>query len=201
MEVIKEFFKDAGKKGETTCFMHQGLASVPMGSGFLINEILTLDMIPAHVKHVYLGHYHSHTRHGKATIIGTPLQLNWADSGDKRGFLVIDTDTGECEQIETDAPKFVTLDLGGRGGCDYSAFDNRFVRVRNYNSSYTDDIRKGLMKEGARSVEFVSKPTSVRELYNPRVANGFHLPTIVKEYEESQGVTPDCSEIGKEIMG
>ena len=177
---------------------------MPMGSGFLINEILTLDMIPNHVKNVYLGHYHSHKRHGKATIIGTPLQLNWSDAGDTKGFLIIDTDTGECEQIETDAPRFITLNLKGRGSCDYS-FDNfsnnNFIRVRNYNSEYAEDIRKGLMEAGARSVEFVSKPTSARDPKYPRVANGFHLPTLVKEYEESQGVTPERSKIGKEIMG
>ena len=50
--VIEKFFAECGE----VCFMHQGVAKVPMGSGFLIDEILTQDMIPDHVKPVFTGH-------------------------------------------------------------------------------------------------------------------------------------------------
>jgi DNA repair exonuclease SbcCD nuclease subunit len=195
-EEIERFFENA----QPTCFMHQGLASVPMGSGFLINEILTLDMIPDHVKHVYLGHYHSHRRvSDKATVIGTPLQLTWADEGDTRGFLIIDAETGECEQIECKAPKFVTIDQGEIILTD--EVEDNFIKVINYNESCKEDIRKALIKDGARSVEFVKQAEPIKRLYPLPNESEFHLPTLVNEYEKLQQVTPERSKVGKEIMG
>ena len=71
--VIEKFFAECGE----VCFMHQGVAKVPMGSGFLIDEILTLDMIPDHVKHVFTGHYHQHNKvSDKLTIVGSTMQHN-----------------------------------------------------------------------------------------------------------------------------
>jgi DNA repair exonuclease SbcCD nuclease subunit len=172
-------------------------------------------MIPEHVKHVYTGHYHQHNRlSNKATIIGSPMQLTRADAGDTRGFLVVDTGTGECKQIETDAPVFMTLDMDGRGSCDYiypervgpdspyyhRPFRGNFVRVTNYNATYTEDIRKGLMEEaGARSVEFIPVVAEKKRL-EPLGKDGFHLPSLVTEYEKQQEVTPERSQVGKEIM-
>ena len=89
--VIEKFFAECGE----VCFMHQGVAKVPMGSGFLIDEILTQDMIPDHVKHVFTGHYHQHNRvSDKLTVVGSTVQHNWADEGDPRGWVWYDNETG-----------------------------------------------------------------------------------------------------------
>src|SRR5271166_1261639 len=59
-------------------FLHQGVANVPMGSGFVINEILRPDRIPDHIGHIFTGHYHNRRQVGeRITIIGSPMQLNW----------------------------------------------------------------------------------------------------------------------------
>lgn len=196
---IENFFKEA----RPICFMHQGLANVPMKSGFVINEVFNLEMIPNHVEHVYTGHYHPHKRvSDKATVIGTPLQLTWADEGDTRGFLILNTDTGSCEQIESVAPKFRTVDLGGitsLGDTDTALFTNNFVRLTNYDGKSVDDIRKEIMAVGARSVEFIPQGGEPKRL-EPLSENGFHLPTLVREYEKLQEVSPARSQIGKEIM-
>jgi DNA repair exonuclease SbcCD nuclease subunit len=205
---IKEFFK----KANPVCIMHQGIAGVPMGSGFLPNEMFTLDMIPDHVEHVFTGHYHQHnTWSDKATIIGSTMQLNWADAGDKRGFIVFDTDenVADFEFIESVAPKFVTFNMLGRGSADYiynerlgktSLFRDNFVRVINYNSTYTFEIREGLLEAGARSVEFVLPKVANTPLHTDSSAAGFDIPKLVAEYEQQQGVTEGCSTVGKELM-
>jgi DNA repair exonuclease SbcCD nuclease subunit len=41
-------------------FLHQGVAQVPMGSGHLIDEILTPEMIPDNIARAFTGHYHTH---------------------------------------------------------------------------------------------------------------------------------------------
>jgi DNA repair exonuclease SbcCD nuclease subunit len=204
--VIEKFFQDAN----STCFMHQGIAGVPMGSGFLINEAFSLDMVPDYVDQVFTGHYHKHSNPSdKVTVIGSTLQLTWADKGDKRGFLIYDTETGEIEHIESVAPKFVTFNMAGRGSADYiyqerlgktGLFRDNFVRVHNYNSTYTDEIREGLLDAGARSVEFFTEKTDAQTLEPIVTCEGYHLPDLVKAYEEQKNVTPECSKVGKELM-
>ena len=66
---------------DAVVFLHQGVAGAPVGSGWVLDEILTPDMIPDHIAHCFTGHYHRHNRvSDKLTIIGTPLQHDWADS-------------------------------------------------------------------------------------------------------------------------
>ncbi len=209
--VIEKFFAE----GNEVCFMHQGVAQVPMGSGFLIDEILTLDMIPDHVKHVFTGHYHQHNKvSDKLTIVGSTMQHNWSDAGDTRGYVWYDTETGEIELVDVGAPRFQTLNLGGRGSCDYIyhergadasdisyAFRGNFVRVIDYNTQFTEDIREGLMTEaGARSVEFVPKVPGMTRLDLSGTKGSFHLPTLVEEYTKQQDIDDDRSKVGKELM-
>ena len=193
---ITEFFK----KANPVCFMHQGIAGVPMGSGFLPNEMFTLDMIPDQVEHVFTGHYHQHnTWSDCATIIGSTMQLNWADEGDKRGFLVFDTDEAmaDFEFIETVAPKFITIDFTADQG--YTPTDN-FVRVINCPSSTQGDYRQMLMDMEARSVDFVVDKVPTNRLRPVNASIGYDIPKLVTEYEQQQGVTEACSIVGKELM-
>ncbi len=204
-EVIKTFFRNAAMKGGTTCFMHQGIAEVPMGSGFLINEIFTLDMIPDEIKHVYTGHYHEHTRVAdNATVIGNTMPISWSDEGSTKGFLIVDTKTGKIEQIETDAPKFVTYDMINAvrpGRKSPVLIDNNFVRVTSYEDKFKEDIREELTEAGARSVEFVAEKVDTKRLQTPSTCDEFHLPTLVADYIKEQDVSEDRSKVGKEIMG
>ena len=194
--VLKDFFRDAGQ----ICFTHQGMAGVPIGSGFLINEIMTPSMIPSTIKHLFTGHYHKHTLvSDHVTVIGSTMQLTWADEGDKRGFLVYDTATGSIEQIESIAPKFVTVDWDAL--TDIGPCENNFVRVINYARYNQEATRVDIMESGARSVEFIQNKEEHTIMLKPlTTCNGFHLPTLVAEYEQQKSVTPECSKIGKELM-
>jgi DNA repair exonuclease SbcCD nuclease subunit len=202
-EVIKDFFEEAqDKQGDNpVCFMHSGIDGVPMKSGFVPGSAFNTDMIPDGVQHVFSGHYHPHMQVTlKATVVGTPMQLNWADEGDRRGFLVYDTDTDEQEFHEIDGPKFVTLDWSDvyQSTIDEEVSGN-FVRVINYDYSKQEDIRKTIAGAGARSVEFVVKEQQVDRL-QPVSSDELHIPDIIAEYEKQKEVTPERSKIGKELM-
>jgi len=205
VKVIQLFLQRAAEKGNTTCFMHQGIAEVPMGSGFLINEIFTLDMIPDEIKHVYTGHYHQHTRVAdNATIIGNTMPISWSDEGVTKGFLIVDTETGKIEQIETDAPRFVTYDMINAlrpGRKSPVLIENNFVRVTGYEEKYKDDVREELTEAGARSVEFVAAKEDFKRLQTPSTRDEFHLPSLVADYIKEQDVSEERSKVGKEIMG
>lgn len=196
--VIEKFFAECGE----VCFMHQGVAKVPMGSGFLIDEILTLDMIPDHVKHVFTGHYHKHTRvSDKLTIVGSTMQHNWSDSGDDRGYMWYDTETGEIELVDVGAPRFVTVDMSD-GACGFARglqVQNNFIRVINYDEADKEDIRE-MFSDSTRSVEFIPKVPAVKRLDLSGNTGSFHLPTLVDEYTKQQNIDDDRSKVGKELM-
>jgi len=194
---IKKFFENANP----LCFTHQGMSGVPMGSGFVINEILTQDMVPSHIKHLFTGHYHKHTEvTDRITIIGSAMQLTWADEGDKRGFLVYDTEDGKFEHIESVAPKFVTIDWNSLIVPPASLVENNFIKITNYTGHHPDDIRDFVSEAGARSVEFTQNKDRTTSLKPLSTCAGFHLPSVVDEYEKQKEVTPECSKVGKELM-
>jgi DNA repair exonuclease SbcCD nuclease subunit len=205
-EVIKGFFEGAVKKGSNpVCFMHAGIDGVPMKSGFVPGSAFNTDMIPDGVQHVFSGHYHPHMEVTlKATVVGSPLQINWADEGDERGFIVYDTDTDVQEFHPIDAPKFMTVDMDD-GSCgwarslQFERCENNFVRVVNHEHAWQEELRKDIMGSGARSVEFVVKIEQVDRL-QPASADGLHIPDLVTEYEKQREVTPECHKIGKELM-
>ncbi len=220
VKVIEKFFEDAVKKndaayagqaGGTVCFMHAGIDGVPMKSGFVPGSAFNTGMIPDGVQHVFSGHYHPYMRvTDNATVIGSPLQLNWADEGDRRGFIVYDTDTDEQEFHVIDAPKFITIDMDD-DSCGWARgqqIHNNFIRVKNYNEADLEDIRETFMNftgvsltcwgGSARSVEFVVKLKEADRL-QPLSSDELHIPDIIKEYEEQHEVTPERSRVGEEL--
>jgi DNA repair exonuclease SbcCD nuclease subunit len=189
---------------QETCFMHQGIADVPMGSGFLINELFDLDMIPEHVSHVYTGHYHEHKRvSDRATVIGSPMQLNWSDEGIDKGFLIVDTKTGNVEQVLVDSPRFVTYNMTNslrEGRQIQEPIEGNFVRVINYDETHKEDIRNEFINRGSRSVEFVTKKVDAKLIKPAAERAEFHLPTLVQQYEKDTNITEDRIKVGREIM-
>lgn len=62
---------------------------------------------------VLCGHIHTHEQlTDKFWVIGSPLHHNLGDKGQKKGFLVYDTDTRTMERILTNYPEFRTKPAG-----------------------------------------------------------------------------------------
>jgi len=49
---------------------------------------------------VYSGHYHMRSNKENIFYLGNPYEMYWNDCGDKRGFNILDTETGEIEFVE-----------------------------------------------------------------------------------------------------
>jgi len=49
---------------------------------------------------VFSGHYHTRSNDGQVFYLGNPYEMYWNDCGDKRGFNILDTETGEIEFVE-----------------------------------------------------------------------------------------------------
>ena len=102
---------------------------------------------------VLCGDYHNHKElvPGKAWMIGAPLQHNFGDTGQRRGVLVLDTDTKTAEFVEnTAAPKFLHWDDGPFSMMP--AVADNFVCVRADTQERLDAMRDEAAAAGARAV-------------------------------------------------
>jgi DNA repair exonuclease SbcCD nuclease subunit len=128
-------------------------------------------------KVVYSGHFHSRSNQNNIYYIGCPFQLTRADSGEEKGFVVLDTETLIHEYINnTKSFKFISIkypeivkeELIKGNICDIQL---------TYNENY-DDLK---VNEYIEKIEKF-KPIEIQK----KIINNFLTPEIEKEIEENK---------------
>jgi DNA repair exonuclease SbcCD nuclease subunit len=195
-ETLQKFLSDVPP--DHFVFMHQGVSGVPVGSDFVIpNEILTPDMIPSHVKHAFTGHYHTHKKvSDKLTIVGAPMQHTWADCGEDRGWLVVDSETGEYERVLSKAPRFVKT-----GPFEINeGIEGNYIRVEYFvEPSDQEDSRKRLLQKGALSVEFSYSNPEAPRIRSIQSDGDFNLNTVIDKFQKTRGLDAKAIKIGEQL--
>jgi len=91
-------------------------------------------------KKAFLGHFHSRQQVSPTIeYIGSPLQLSYGESGDKKGFIILDFNTLETEFIENNfTPKYHIIPINE----DISKYDlkNNYVRIISSQNSSVNEI-------------------------------------------------------------
>jgi DNA repair exonuclease SbcCD nuclease subunit len=196
-EWLKEILNNRISK-DSFVFMHQGVSGVPVGSDFVIpNEILTPDMIPSHVKHAFTGHYHSHKKvTDKLTIVGAPMQHTWADCGEDRGWLVVDSKTGEYERVLSKAPRFVKT-----GPFEINeGIEGNYIRVEYFvDPNDQKDSRMRLLQQGALSVEFSYSNPEAPRMRSIQSDGDFNLNIVIDKFQKSKGLDSKAIKIGEQL--
>lgn len=170
-------------------FMHQGVSGTPMGSGFVLNELLNASMIPLDTRMTFTGHYHERKIVSpNLQVVGNLNHLTWGDAGSVKGFLDVEvSETGvSVTQIPTKAPYFKTLkyeqlEFQPQVEDGWIKVIGKYKELKNV----LDDVREALLKEGARSVEFdLEDETTSKENVNDTYSkeDGFDLNRISEEY-------------------
>ena len=181
---IKQFMDICGGTGGIV-LLHQGVANVPLGSGYIIDERLKPEMIPDNCV-AFTGHYHFHRRVSQnLTVVGNLTGLNWSDANQPKGFVIYDDATGEIEHIEqTAAPNFVSFDgKQFRGNYEHPIAGN-FLRL-NYPVAMDDqeEIRKNYLAEGALTVEFPQLLTDQEETATMKAGDELTIEHLVEAFE------------------
>jgi DNA repair exonuclease SbcCD nuclease subunit len=108
---------------------------------------------------VFLGHYHaSQELNDFIEYVGSPLQLSFGETGQKKHILIYDLDTGEKEYIENQfSPKHYILTEDKLTQHDLK---NQFVRisVEDISASGMIEVQKELVKKGVRTVQIQQAP-------------------------------------------
>ena len=173
--------------------MHQGVSGQELNSkGFTLNEILSPDMFPDNAAFGFTGHYHSHKKvKDNLYIPGSPLQLNWSDKGEKRGWLDVDTETREVRHVESRAPKFIECsnleDVRGAG--------ENFIRFVSRSGETANDIREAC--PGARSIEVVYEKA---EAQYERIERFDTFTGLFEEFVKNKNLSDEYVRVGRKII-
>lgn len=104
---------------------------------------------------VITAHLHKHQRYKaggtQIVVCGSPMQLDFGDEGDERGFIVLDTDTLEVKHIPLNFPKFLTVEINAPSDID---------KLPDLSNNYVHFIVKSddVMERDLRKVKTAAKP-------------------------------------------
>lgn len=113
-------------------FTHQGVRGAKVGprDTALKDEFGLLDFKVANFTFVFNGHYHKFQLLGSNFVItGSLIQKDFGEREDKKGFLVLDTETKTYTFIENQAPKFYKVEVKKKGSF---IFPEAFTKDRDF---------------------------------------------------------------------
>jgi DNA repair exonuclease SbcCD nuclease subunit len=179
---LGELAWDYGECGGGMVMLHQGVAGVPLSSGFVLDERLTPDMIPDNVR-AFTGHYHFHRAvTPNLTVVGNLTALNWGDIDQNKGWVIWnDWGADESETMEwkhqTKAPHFINYCTGFLG------FEGNFVRYNNpVDVKEQSELRASLIKNGALTVEFPTVKVD-KQQSTVRTGDEITIEHVVEQFE------------------
>src|SRR5690606_26763288 len=115
-EHVAELCRSAAPNNDSTRLLlaHLGVQGAKVGADFVYTneaDCAVKDLNSKAFEFGFLGHYHIHQKLSKNVYyVGSPLQHNWGDRGQIRGFVEYDTKTKKLKHVECQAPKFVELE-------------------------------------------------------------------------------------------
>lgn len=109
---------------------------------------------------VFSGHYHTRSNDGHTFYLGNPYEMYWNDCGDKRGFSIFDTETGEMEFVQNPYTMFKKIYYDSNPSATFKAHLYKdkivklFIRSRSSQLEYDKFLEK-LLKSGIIDLKVV----------------------------------------------
>ena len=109
---------------------------------------------------VFSGHYHTRSNDGHTFYLGNPYEMYWNDCGDKRGFNIFDTETGEMEFVQNPYTMFKKIYYDSNPSATFKAHLYKdkivklFIRSRSSQLEYDKFLEK-LLKSGIIDLKVV----------------------------------------------
>lgn len=114
---------------------------------------------------VLSGHFHCRQERGNVMYLGNPYQITFSDSGENKGFWILDTETREMEFVKNPSVMFHSLSYDDEAK-DYtkfingthSVFKNKYVKIyvhKKKNPYILDRVVDSLYNSGVYSLTIV----------------------------------------------
>lgn len=109
-------------------------------------------------KYAFFGHYHKAQKLGeKSEYIGSPLELSFGESGEKKHVIILDTETNKKKYIVNDfSPKHIYINQKEIEKIDKKTIDNNFVCI------LSEDLTSIDAKESINFIKENFSPQSIQ---------------------------------------
>jgi DNA repair exonuclease SbcCD nuclease subunit len=181
---------------DSIVFIHQGVKGMSGTDFVLQSEILDDTIVPNTIRRIFTGHYHRHANSKHITVVGSPMQFNWSDMYNEKGWLIIDTDTPKyfLNVYDDKSPVFVdsrALLFSNKSNW----YAGNFVRV------FDEREKREAIDKGALAVQMVPHERTIdtRTHASERLKT-LSLNETVKAYMAIKEVDGDLKNTGEKIM-
>jgi DNA repair exonuclease SbcCD nuclease subunit len=184
---------------DSMVLLHQGVDGHALGSGYVLNDVLTPEMIGPNIRHCFTGHYHRNDYVTKnLTIVGAMTPLTWSDLNESKGFLVWDDETNKVTQCASEIPpKFTTVQAEDLAAASCTDLSNCFVRVMGRPKDTIEEVRELLTSCGALKVEFHMNEADANKASVRQAFKTFDIQLGVKQAEKE--VKPARKVVGEQL--
>jgi len=200
----KTMYQSIKESKESYLVSHFGINEAMLNSGIsIVSEIKASDL--THFKKCFLGHYHLPQNLGNTFIFGSPIQLDWGEKGEKKRFLVVDTDTNTVESVETDGyKKYIEIDLNSN---DIKETLNLYDQARELKKQgheikfnvITSGVDVSSIKDEFRIIDKVEKDITNRGI-NTAMSKEDILSRYIEIHEIPESKRDLYLRVGKEII-
>lgn len=99
--------------GHNILLVHQDLREAPNGPNEIrLKKAYSIREIAKKMDYVFCGHHHHPYRlNSTAVVVGSPIQHNMLDRGDKRGIIIYDTQTEQVKRIWFTFSRFFLFEI------------------------------------------------------------------------------------------
>ena len=183
---------------------HFGINEAMLNSGIsIVSDIKAKDL--AHFKKCFVGHYHVPQEFANIHIPGSIIQLDWGEKGEKKRFLIVDTEDDSVESVETSGYKqHIEIDLDTNDPSELSEIYEKAKSLKDEGHEIKFNLMKGdidisPIKEDFRVIDKVEK-----DITNRGINTAMSKEDILNRYIEIREIPEEKREIflhiGKELI-
>lgn len=195
---VAEFIKESKAQ---ICLGHFEIAGFAMYRGAPSHEGMDRKILEKY-KLVLSGHFHTRSMQDNIIYVGTPGEMTWSDYNDKRGFAVLDTETGDLQFVDNPNRMFVKITYDDTVDTfetlqnkDYSIYKDVFVKVvvnKKENQFLFDYLLDNLYKASPLEVSIVEDFTDYSTTSDEDIIDQAEdTVTILDKYIESLSLPVD----------
>jgi len=182
---------------------HMGISGAFVGkSSYAMADAFTVeDLFPHAFRFVSLGHFHKRQDLGGYSHVfynGAPIQHNFNDEGQDKGFYVLDMATGEKEFVAIPNPKFMTIEVDELNDEVLAELEEKtkgnYVRYR-VSANHAHELSEKL-PEGSKHRMEVQKDYDGEKRIDVDIDDSYE--EIIKKYAEE--FNPEALAVGLEIF-
>lgn len=198
-EGVEEAFLNRQGDGTNILLLHTEIQGSITPTGYKFEEGIKSNSLTKKFDWTFCGHIHKYQKFKKNVFnIGSPIQHDWGDKGDKKGFLVLDTVDGTVKREYTKYPEF--REIEEIDVCLHKGDASNFYKIK-FEEALDDSNVKELKKDLPYSIlDYEIKSTdSKRSELTLDMGVDKMMEEYIKSYEGKLNKT-ELLKIGMELL-